>query len=139
VQAIRAKEPARNIAHRFNCSKQYVYRLAKEAKESVTQSPPGPRPHGFDLELNALHNQIGHDLFQFREIRLNMDVREMAKKLGWSTIKVTRVESGFHNLTLTELEDLSRLLGTTVSDLTKIRTTRIAACPNTNSSEPISS
>ncbi len=59
--------------------------------------------------LTKVHEILGRRLSEFK-MDLRIDARELARRLNWSKNKLTSMERGCKDPTLTELMEVSRLL-----------------------------
>lgn len=70
-----------------------------------------------DKVLSPLHAKIGGMLSHHRFFTRGIDRRMAADELNWSMQRVATVEAGGYNLTLTDLQDLSRFLGRPIEEI----------------------
>ena len=59
--------------------------------------------------ITVVHELLGRRLAEFKLERM-IDARELSQRLNWSVKKLTAMEKGRKDLTLTELMEVSRLL-----------------------------
>lgn len=63
-----------------------------------------------EQSLSPRHVRIGRKLSKHRQLVLGVDRPFLADKLKWSSVKVSYVEKGTHNLTLVDLEQIAKIL-----------------------------
>lgn len=105
------------IAAEVNCDRTYVYKIARECKVKVCPTSRGPRPIYREASQGRLAEQIGRDLFFYREMTKNLTLAEIGQQLNMTVAKVAKAESGHHVWTLPELTRLSKLLGKSLVEL----------------------
>lgn len=83
-------------------------------EQGVTSSKRTPRPDVVEAEkkpISMKHKKIGERLIYYRSMTKGQGRAEASRKLGWSTQKIAMTEAGKHDLTLTDLEDLTSYMG----------------------------
>jgi DNA-binding XRE family transcriptional regulator len=71
--------------------------------------------------ISTLHAQIGHDVSRHRSLKLGVTRAWFAKNVRVSRRRLTEIEAGVHDPSLSELLRLAEALGTSVDQLTRNR------------------
>jgi len=111
--AIDGRPPA-EIARAYGLSQRRVQQILRERNVRKTSI----RPSGYlpMSPITRLHARIGKSVYDKRFER-QQRLTEAAEEIGWSAIKLRRVEQGVHDITLLDLQDLVAYLDTTISKL----------------------
>ena len=78
-----------------------------------------PRQPGQATTISQRHVKIGLHLYEYR-ISEGLDPTEAAEKLGWSMIKMRKVEKGASTLELLDLIDISAYTKTPIEELISV-------------------
>lgn len=87
--------------------------IRKILQKGGATGQPGARKRSKDegpKVLGPMHTVLGARLSHYRTFYLNSDRSDLAADLGWSLQKLAYVEKGSFNLTLTDMQDLCKLL-----------------------------
>ncbi|MDR3436481.1 helix-turn-helix transcriptional regulator [Telmatospirillum sp.] len=123
---IRAGETICQIADSRGCSYEYVYGIVKGAGLPVPKRRRGTTPDIEAQAVDALHAQIGRDMFDRRNKYDCVPYAEFARQIGMSMTNLIRAESGCHKFTLWELQRIAKVLDVTVAELTTERNVKFS-------------
>ncbi|MCG7628947.1 hypothetical protein MHM88_14140 [Epibacterium sp. MM17-32] len=96
-----------------------TYGLTEERIGQILRENGVPRrPRGVKEKrpLSALHSRIGLHLYNYRFDR-GIELYPAAKDLGWSALKLRKVEKGVKEVELLDLLDIAAYTGTKVGEL----------------------
>ena len=124
----------KDVAAKHGVGYAYVKRISKEA--GLWAAGPrkrGPTPnHKLPKNpISKLHQQIGRDLYFYRDIHNHISYREAGVLFNMSMTNVQRAELGLHEFRLSELKKISEVLGKPLDLLTKEEPTTIAGRAST--------
>jgi len=109
-------ETAQAIAIDVGLSVMAIRVILKNGNALRGKGPRTKKPKE-DKVLSPLHSKIGGMLSHHRFFTRGIDRRMAADELNWSMQRVATVEAGGYNLTLTDLQDLSRFLGKPLEEI----------------------
>lgn len=69
--------------------------------------------------LSRAHERLGEALGAFRALEMKQTRREAAERLGWTAHKVSAIEAGHTEVSLTDLLDLMGYMKRPIQDLVK--------------------
>jgi transposase len=84
------------------------------AEEKKKRQPPKVRE-----TLSRAHERLGEALGAFRALEMKQTRREAAERLGWTAHKVSAIEAGHTEVSLTDLLDLMGYMKRPIQDLIK--------------------
>jgi transcriptional regulator with XRE-family HTH domain len=109
-------ETAQDIAIDVGLSVMAVRVILKKGNALRGKTPRVKKPKE-EKVLSPLHSKIGGMLSHHRFFTRGIDRKKAAEELNWSMQRVATVEAGSYNLTLTDLQDLSRFLGRPIEEI----------------------
>jgi len=118
---------AGEIALQVNCDRSYVYKFAREKGLTLTRAKCGPRKAGYDQTYGKLSEQIGRDLYIYRELKEGLSYDEMALRLNMTRTQLIKAESGEHRFSLDELLRISEELSKPLPELVTERGVKVRA------------
>jgi hypothetical protein len=106
------------LAIRYGRSPSTVFKMIKRrgVVRTVENPPSGRKPQAKMPCLGRIHRSIGIRLGMFRTIEQS-NVTEIGDRLGTSRLKVSNMERGLHDFTITELMQIAGLLNASVAEL----------------------
>lgn len=127
-------ETAQEIAIDVGLSVMAIRVILKNGNALRGKTPRVKKPKE-DKVLSPLHAKIGGMLSHHRFFTRGIDRKMAAEELNWSMQRVATVEAGSYNLTLTDLQDLSRFLGIPIEEIVHGQSPKKHAPGNLSDSE----
>lgn len=115
VAAYQKGETASKIARDMKLSISRVRAIL--SSRNAVKGPAMPKSQ-LDKVVDPAHQRIGNRLYAYRFRKMH-DVQRGAEFLGWSVKKLRGVELGSSVLNLQELQDISKYMDISLSDLMK--------------------
>jgi hypothetical protein len=91
----------------------------RDRPKKVESAEKPKRTKAIRQTLGRTHERLGEALASFRALEQKQTRREAAERLGWTTHKVSAVENGYVDVTLTDLLDLMSYMKRPIQDLIK--------------------
>jgi DNA-binding XRE family transcriptional regulator len=108
-----------DLAAKYGCSVQTVNKATRGLVRPVGRTK---RRSLADMpKRGTLWGQIGNDISFRRRVNLDMSVTDFARSVGISCIRLTEIENGVADVTLTELMKISQKLGMTLDQMVRLR------------------
>jgi hypothetical protein len=119
--------PAPALARDFSLSVPTIRAIVKEqgAKRAPREKLEGAekkkrsRTPAVRASLSRAHERLGESLASFRALEMRQTRREAADRLGWTAHKISAIEAGHTEVTLTDLMDLMSYMKRPIQDLVK--------------------
>ncbi|MDE4133730.1 helix-turn-helix domain-containing protein [Phaeobacter sp. QD34_3] len=99
------------IARSYGISERRVSQILRE--KEISLRPRSSKPKG---PLSAAHARVGLHLYNYRFARC-MELDFAARDLGWSRIKLRKVEKGVRDLELLDLLDIATFTRTPLPEI----------------------
>jgi len=97
------------LANVYGLSKPRIWQiLNRKGVSGSTERKQVRRVPMYVKPITPVHELLGRRLAEFKLERM-IDARELSQRLNWSVKKLTAMEKGRKDLTLTELMEVSRL------------------------------
>ncbi len=113
-QDARDGKTASEIARAYGLSPRRVQQILRE--RNIRNTRIRPTGHLQATPISRVHAKIGRAVYEHRFHR-HQRLSDAAEQIGWSAIKLRRVEQGVHDLTLLDMQDLAEYLKTTAIEL----------------------